>query len=98
MQIPLASRLHNRSRHSHRHRRPRSSAARVPVQRPAEEIRMRLPRGGEAKMVSAAFPYHKQRRRVLGSEMAYVEVGDGNPIVLLHGNPTSSYLWRNVLP
>src|SRR5262249_6619140 len=30
--------------------------------------------------------------------MAYVEVGDGDPIVLLHGNPTSSYLWRNVLP
>jgi len=49
-------------------------------------------------MISAAFPYEKQRRRVLDSEMAYVEVGDGDPIVLLHGNPTSSYLWRNVLP
>jgi pimeloyl-ACP methyl ester carboxylesterase len=49
-------------------------------------------------MISAAFPYQKQRRRILGSEMAYVEVGDGDPIVLLHGNPTSSYLWRNVLP
>src|SRR5713101_1334826 len=49
-------------------------------------------------MISATFPYQKQRRRVLGSEMAYVEVGEGDPIVLLHGNPTSSYLWRNVLP
>ncbi|WP_327001748.1 haloalkane dehalogenase [Dactylosporangium sp. NBC_01737] len=49
-------------------------------------------------MVSAAFPYQKQRRQVLGVEMAYVEVGEGDPIVLLHGNPTSSYLWRNVLP
>ena len=49
-------------------------------------------------MISAAFPYKKQRRRVLGSEMAYVEMGQGDPIVLLHGNPTSSYLWRNVLP
>src|ERR1700752_5375184 len=49
-------------------------------------------------MISAVFPYQKQRRRVLGSEMAYVEVGEGDPIVLLHGNPTSSYLWRNVLP
>jgi haloalkane dehalogenase len=49
-------------------------------------------------MISPAFPYQKQRRRVLGSEMAYVEVGEGDPIVLLHGNPTSSYLWRNVLP
>ena len=49
-----------------------------------------------ANVISAAFPYQKQRRRVLGSEMAYVEVGEGDPIVLLHGNPTSSYLWRNV--
>jgi haloalkane dehalogenase len=52
----------------------------------------------EANRISAAFPYQKQRRRVLGREMAYVEVGEGDPIVLLHGNPTSSYLWRNVLP
>jgi len=49
-------------------------------------------------MISAAFPYRKQRQQVLGHEMAYVEVGQGDPIVLLHGNPTSSYLWRNVLP
>jgi len=55
-------------------------------------------RKGEDNMISAAFPYQKKRRRVLGSEMAYVEVGEGDPIVLLHGNPTSSYLWRNVLP
>src|SRR5438874_9127585 len=48
--------------------------------------------------ISAAFPYQKQRQRVFGREMAYVEVGQGDPIVLLHGNPTSSYLWRNVLP
>ncbi len=52
---------------------------------------------GESR-ISPAFPYQKQRRRVLGREMAYVEVGEGDPIVLLHGNPTSSYLWRNVLP
>jgi pimeloyl-ACP methyl ester carboxylesterase len=48
-------------------------------------------------MISASFPYQK-RRRVLDREMAYVEVGQGDPIVLLHGNPTSSYLWRKVLP
>src|SRR5262249_11285215 len=53
---------------------------------------------GEANMISAAFSYQKQRRRVLDREMAYVEIGEGDPIVLLHGNPTSSYLWRNVLP
>ena len=49
-------------------------------------------------MISAAFPYKKQRRRVLDHEMAYVEVGEGDPILFLHGNPTSSYLWRNVIP
>jgi len=37
----------------------------------------------EANKISAAFPYKKQRRRVLGREMAYVEVGKGDPIVLL---------------
>ena len=40
----------------------------------------------------------KRRVEVNGLEMAYVEVGEGDPIVLLHGNPTSSYLWRNVIP
>src|SRR6201993_4666782 len=65
----------------------------------SEELDQRyLATRGGANMISAAFPYQKQRRRVLGSEMAYVDVGQGDPIVLLHGNPTSSYLWRNVLP
>src|SRR5215831_13500955 len=49
-------------------------------------------------MISATFPYHKRYQEVLGQKMAYVEVGAGDPIVLLHGNPTSSYLWRNVIP
>jgi len=35
---------------------------------------------------------------VLGHRMAYVEEGEGRPIVLLHGNPTSSFLWRGVIP
>jgi haloalkane dehalogenase len=43
---------------------------------------------------------HLPRRRVvvLDTEMSYVTVGRGDPIVFLHGNPTSSYLWRNVIP
>ena len=49
-------------------------------------------------VISGAFPYQKYRQRALSREMAYVKVGRGDPIVLLHGNPTSSYLWRNVLP
>src|SRR5215470_12243060 len=48
--------------------------------------------------ISPTSRYKKHRRRILGREMAYVQAGKGDPIVLLHGNPTSSYLWRNVLP
>ena len=40
----------------------------------------------------------KQQVEVDGRRMAYVEMGTGDPIVFLHGNPTSSYLWRNVMP
>jgi haloalkane dehalogenase len=40
----------------------------------------------------------KRFTEVLGHQMAFVEAGAGQPVVLLHGNPTSSYLWRSVLP
>jgi haloalkane dehalogenase len=43
-------------------------------------------------------PLAKKKIDVLGHEMAYHERGSGDPIVLLHGNPTSSYLWRDVVP
>jgi 2-hydroxymuconate-semialdehyde hydrolase len=39
-----------------------------------------------------------QRVRVSGGELAYAEAGDGPPVLLLHGVPTSSYLWRDLLP
>ncbi len=42
--------------------------------------------------------WQKSYADVLGSRMAYVERGSGDPIVFLHGNPTSSYLWRNIMP
>lgn len=35
---------------------------------------------------------------VKGKRMAYVEMGEGDPVIFLHGNPTSSYLWRNIMP
>lgn len=40
----------------------------------------------------------KQFTQVKGKQMAYVELGSGDPVVFLHGNPTSSYLWRNIMP
>jgi haloalkane dehalogenase len=48
--------------------------------------------------ISAEFPFESRYVEVLGSKMHYVEQGEGDPILLLHGNPTSSYLWRNVIP
>ena len=49
-------------------------------------------------MISDAFPYESRFVEVLGSHMHYVEEGEGDPILFLHGNPTSSYLWRNIIP
>ena len=40
----------------------------------------------------------KHTSRVLDLEMAHAEIGSGDPIVFIHGNPTSSYLWRNIMP
>ena len=49
-------------------------------------------------MTSANMPYKKSFKTINGKSIAFVDVGEGDPIVLLHGNPTSSYLWRNVIP
>ena len=46
----------------------------------------------------SAWAREKRFASVLGRRMAYVERGMGHPIVFLHGNPTSSFLWRGVLP
>ncbi len=40
----------------------------------------------------------KKTIEVLGKQMTYVEMGEGDPIIFQHGNPTSSYLWRNIMP
>jgi haloalkane dehalogenase len=49
-------------------------------------------------MISSAFPYQKKRMSVSGLEMAYIDEGEGDPIVFMHGNPTYSYVWRNIIP
>lgn len=48
--------------------------------------------------ISTADPHPRKRISLLGTEISYVDAGVGDPIVFLHGNPTSSYLWRKVLP
>ncbi|MDD9801746.1 MAG: haloalkane dehalogenase [Deltaproteobacteria bacterium] len=49
-------------------------------------------------MISAEERYAKRSISVKGLAMACVDEGAGAPIVFLHGNPTSSYLWRNIIP
>ena len=46
----------------------------------------------------SAWAHEKRFADVLGRRMAYIERGVGHPVVFLHGNPTSSFLWRGVLP
>ena len=48
--------------------------------------------------ISAADAYERHRIAFLETEISYVDTGAGEPVVFLHGNPTSSYLWRNVIP
>ena len=48
--------------------------------------------------ISADFPYKSHYTEVHGSKLHYIDEGSGDPILFLHGNPTSSYLWRNIIP
>src|SRR5258708_23550835 len=48
--------------------------------------------------LNATDPHPRRRITVLDTEMSCVDTGHGDPIVFLHGNPTSSYLWRNIIP
>ena len=48
--------------------------------------------------ISPDFPYESKFMEVLGSKLHYIEQGSGDPILFLHGNPESSYIWRNIIP
>ena len=50
------------------------------------------------KPISADFPFESKYVEIHGSKMHYIDEGKGDPILFLHGNPTSSYLWRNIIP
>lgn len=48
--------------------------------------------------INSDFPFQSRYLEVKGSKMHYIDEGAGDPILFLHGNPTSSYLWRNIIP
>lgn len=52
----------------------------------------------ESQSISPDFPFASHFIEINGSKMHYIDEGEGDPILFLHGNPTSSYLWRNVIP
>ena len=56
------------------------------------------PMPAEEAKISVADPYPRKRIAVLDTEISYIDTGSDDPIVFLHGNPTSSDLWRNVIP
>lgn len=57
------------------------------------------PQAGQSlNNTKTAVKMEKKFQSINGLKMAYVETGKGDPIVFLHGNPTSSYIWRNIIP
>lgn len=57
-----------------------------------------MPKVATEANINADFPYESHTVDVLDSTMHYVDEGTGPPAVLVHGNPTSTYLWRNIIP
>ena len=52
----------------------------------------------DSEHISAEFPYDPHFVEIKGSKIHYIDEGSGDPVLFLHGNPTSSYLWRNIIP
>lgn len=50
------------------------------------------------KAISSDFPFQSKYLEVNGSRIHYIDEGQGDPILFIHGNPTSSYIWRNIIP
>jgi hypothetical protein len=66
--------------------------------RGTKSMNLDLEKGIVTNMANTTLSSQKKYQHILGLEMAYVEEGQGDPIVFLHGNPTSSYVWRKILP
>ena len=60
---------------------------------PTSKIKM-----SKQKEISAEFPFESKYVKIFESNIHYIDQGKGDPILFIHGNPTSSYLWRNIIP
>jgi hypothetical protein len=63
-----------------------------------DSIAMETMPDGTKREILADFPFESKYVEVKGSKMHYIDEGEGDVILFLHGNPSSSYLWRNVIP
>ena len=52
----------------------------------------------EHQSISSDFPFKSNYIEIHGARIHYIDEGEGDPVLFLHGNPTSSYLWRNIIP
>ena len=52
----------------------------------------------ETYPISAKFPYQSKFLDVKNSKIHYIDEGEGDPIIFLHGVPVCNYLWRNIIP
>ncbi len=79
-----------------------TAGAALPVLAAALPARAETARPGPSRPygleIPTAFPFTKKHIDGHGSKIAYVDEGHGQPVLFLHGNPTSSYLWRNIIP
>ena len=50
------------------------------------------------QLISAEFPFKSNYIEILDSKIHYIDEGKGTTFLFIHGNPTSSYLWRNIIP
>src|SRR5258708_1779530 len=79
----------------------RRTASKLLVALAATSVMARTPRAEQSASgpnVSAADPHPRKHIPVLDSEISYIDTGEGDPIVLLHGNAQYSYVWRNIIP
>lgn len=77
---------------------PATSPSSAPAGQASEDAGRFPGRRYAAPAPSSAFNLRMRRARVHGAELAYYELGEGRPVLFLHGLPTWSYLWRNVMP
>jgi len=63
-----------------------------------DSIAMETMPDGTKREISADFPFESKYVEVKGSKMHYIDEGEGDVILFLHGNPSASYLWRNIIP